>query len=253
MAGFNDDLKGYVGNKGFKDPAALADAYRNLEKLQGVPQDRLMKLPERFYDDNGLLTPEGRGIYERLGTPKDPKEYGIEAPKEGGDAKRLELFLKNAHDLGLTKAQAQRLAQADGEYANQFLAAQKEAAAAKFRDESNALNKEWGAAYEQNKTIAADGVRKLGLDNQKIDALSSVLGHAETMKLLHNIGKATGEASFVRGRRAEGPLEPATAKSRIAELTADRDFGSRLMNGEADAKALWQRLHEQAYQGTVNI
>ena len=26
-AGFNDDLKGYVGNKGFKDPAALADHF----------------------------------------------------------------------------------------------------------------------------------------------------------------------------------------------------------------------------------
>jgi hypothetical protein len=29
----------------------------------------------------------------------------------------------------------------------------------------------------------------------------------------------------------------------------DKDFGGRLMNGDAEAKAKWQRLHEQAANG----
>jgi len=45
-AGIADEgLRGYVQTKGFKDPGALAESYRNLEKLQGVPQERLLKLP----------------------------------------------------------------------------------------------------------------------------------------------------------------------------------------------------------------
>ena len=253
MAGFNDDLKGYVSNKGFKDPAAVADAYRNLEKLQGVPQDRLLKLPESFYDDKGALTPEGRGIFERMGAPKDPKDYGIETPKEGGDAARLEGFLKAAHEMGLTKAQAQKLAQTDGAYLQSVMETQKAQAAQAFNDQQKALQTEWGAAYDSNRNIAADAARRMGMDAKKIDALSAALGHAETMKLLASIGKSVGESAFVQGQRANTPLEPASAKTRISELMADKDFGQRLMNGEADAKATWQRLHEQAYQGTVNI
>ncbi len=253
MAGFNDDLKGYATTKGFKDPAAVTDAYRNLEKLQGVPQDRLLKLPESFYDDKGALTAEGRGIFERMGAPKDPKDYGIEMPKEGGDAARLEGFLKAAHEMGLTKAQAQKLAATDGAYMQQVLEAQKAQATQVFNDQQKALQAEWGAAYDSNRNIAADAARKMGLDAKKIDALSGALGHAETMKLLASIGKSVGESAFVQGQRANTPLEPASAKSRISELMADKDFGARLMNGEADAKATWQRLHEQAYQGTVNI
>lgn len=253
QAGFNDDLKGYIGLKGFKDPGQLADAYRSLEKLQGVPQDRLMKLPEQFYDEKGLLTPGGREIYERLGAPKDAKDYGIDAPKEGGDPARLQNFLKTALDLGLTKAQAQKLAASDGEYSSGFTAAMQEKSAAEFRNQQQALAKDWGAASEQNTRIAADAVRQLGWDSKKIDAVSAAIGHAETMKLLCNLGKAVGESAFIGGQRAAGPLEPATAQTRIRELQADRDFGAKLMNGDAEAKATWQRLHEQAYQGTVNV
>jgi hypothetical protein len=252
MAGFNDDLKGYVGNKGFKDPAALADAYRNLEKLQGVPQDRLMKLPESLLDANGALTAEGRAVFERIGAPKDSKEYGLVAA-EGGDPKRLEIMTKAMFDMGLTKAQATKLAAMDGEYIGGVQAAQKEMAAATFRDQDASLRKEWGAAFDQNRNVAADAMRKMGWDAKKVDALASVMGHADTMKMLNQMGKSFGEAAYVGGKAAAGPMEPSTAKSKITELMGDKDFGARLMNGDSEAKATWARLHEQAYQGTVNL
>jgi hypothetical protein len=251
MAGFNEDLKGYVSNKQFKDPAALADAYRNLEKLQGVPQDRLMKLPESMYDEKGALTAEGRGIYERLGAPKDAKDYGLEAPKDGGDPARLAAFLKNAHEMGLTKAQAQKLAASDSDYIQGLKTSGKEAAVANHKNQVDALTKEWGAAMESNTQIAREGKIRLGLDDAKVDALSSVLGHAETMKLLCNLGKSVSEGTFVKGGRPNAPLEPAGAHARIQELMQDKDFGTRLMNGEAEAKATWQRLHEQRANGQM--
>jgi hypothetical protein len=253
MAGFNEDLKGYVGNKGFKDPGALADAYRNLEKLQGVPQDRLLKLPEQFYDDKGALTAEGRGIYERLGAPKNAADYGIEVPKEGGDPKLMEHFTKLFYEAGVPKAAAQKIVAEWNGYQAAAATAMKDAQTAAHRDQVNALQKEWGAAYESNTNIAKDAVRRLGWDAAKIDAVASAIGHADTMKLLSNLGKATGESTFVTGQRASTPMEPASAKARITELMTDRDFGNRLMSGDAEAKATWQRLHEQAHQGTVNI
>jgi hypothetical protein len=253
MAGFNDDLKGYVGAKGFKDPASVVDAYKNLEKLQGVPQERLMKLPEQFYDDKGVLTADGRAIYERLGAPKEAKDYGIEVPKEGGDPKLMEHFTKIFHEAGIPKAAAQKIVAEWNGYQGAAAAAVKEVQAAEFRNQQQALQKEWGAATEQNTRIAADATRRLGWDAKKIDAVSAAIGHAETMKLLCNLGKAVGESAFISGRQPAGPLEPATAVSRINELKADKEFGNRLLNGDAEAKATWERLHQQAFQGQINL
>jgi hypothetical protein len=254
MAGFDDDMKGWATNKGYKGPGDLANAYRQLEKTIGVPPDRIVKLPESFYDEKGMLTAEGRAIKERLGAPKELKDYGIEAPKEGGDPKRLENFLNAAHRLGLTAREAQELAKVDGEYIAGMRTGLAEQAQQKFRDDDAALRKEWGAAFDQNKGIAAEGMRRLNISAQQVDALAGQLGHAETMKLLKNLGSSVSEGTFVRGGgRPDGVMEPAAAKSRIAELKLDTSFGAKLLNGDAEAKATWQRLHELAYQGTVNL
>lgn len=253
MAGFNDDLKGYVGNKGFKDASAVVDAYRNLEKLQGVPQDRLLKLPESFYDDKGNLTNDGRAIYERLGAPKEAKDYGIEVPKEGGDPKLMEHFTKIFHEAGIPKGAAQKIV---NEWNNLQAANAKsfqEAQAAEHANQVAKLDAEWGAAKEQNTQFAREGMKKMGMTAQQVDALSATLGHAETMKLLSNMGKATGEGSFVSGKPGTTSLEPANAASRIKELMSDKEFGAKLMNGDAEAKATWERLHKQAFLGTITV
>lgn len=253
MEGFSDDLRGYIGLKGFKDPATLADSYRNFEKLQGVPQDRLMKLPEQVYDDKGNLTAEGRGIYERLGAPKEMKDYGIEAPKENADPKRLESFLKAAHDIGLTKSQAQKLAAADTEYYGGLMNAAKEAHTIKFNDQKAALSREWGAAHDQNTNIAKEAVRTMGISAAQVDGIANVLGHAETMKLFHKLGRQVGELPFVGGARGDGLLEPATAVAKIKELAADKSFADKLFAGDAESKKKWDHLHQMAYQGNINL
>jgi hypothetical protein len=123
----------------------------------------------------------------------------------------------------------------------------------RFRDEDTALKAEWGAAFESNRNIAADAARKMGWDAKTIDALAGSLGHHKTMNLLKQIGQSLGEAAYVGGKSPTAPMEPAGAKAKIAELMADKDFGARLLNGDADAKATWERLHREAHQGTVNL
>lgn len=250
-AGFSEDLKGYTTHKGFKDPAQLAESYRNLEKLIGAPQERVMKLPERFYDDKGAFTPEGRAVYERLGAPKEAKEYGLDKlmPKEGGDKALMEHFSNVFHEAGIPKDAATKIVNSWNKYSEDFGSKMKEAATAKFKDSQQALQKDWGNAFEQNTRIAQDAVRTMGVTKEQIDAIASTLGHDQTMKLFHSFGTKVGEAPFIPGHRATEHTEPASARSQIKELMGDRDFGKKLMAGDADAKAKWDRLHKDATAG----
>ena len=249
--GFNDDQKGYIGNKGFKTPADLVESYRNLEKLRGVPQERLLTLPERFYDDAGKLTAEGRAIREKIGAPKEAKEYNLAMPKEGGDAKLTEHFRGLFHELGLPKADAEKIQGAWNTYAEQRGNAAKEAAVALARDQQAALAKEWGAATEQNINIAKDAIRAMGVKPEIVTALENSIGHHETAKLFHKLGTQVREAPFIGGSKPDAILEPVNAQQTIKDLRSDKEFGKRLLAGDKDAQAKWQRLHEQAYPGEV--
>src|SRR4051812_22872278 len=44
------ELRGFAELKGWKSPDDALVSYRNLEKLQGVPPERLLKLPEKADD-----------------------------------------------------------------------------------------------------------------------------------------------------------------------------------------------------------
>lgn len=249
--GFSDDQKGYVGNKGYKSAADLVDSYRGLEKLMGGPKDRLLALPERFYDDTGKLTPEGRAVRERLGAPKESKDYNLLSPKEGGDPKLLEHFRGLFHELGLPKSDAEKITGSWNAYAEAQSVAAKEVAAASFKDQQTQLAKEWGAATEQNTNLAKEAVRAMGIKESQINALSAALGHVEAMKFLHKLGTQVREAPFIGGGKPDALLEPVNAKAQIKELINDKNFGKLLSSGDRDAQAKWQRLHEMAHPGEL--
>lgn len=243
-ASFNDDNKGYVQNKGFKDPSSLLDSYRNLEKLVGVPADRVLKLPEK--DD----APEWAGIFERLGTPKDPKEYKIDLPKEGGDP----VLAANAREMfkaaGLTTKQASTLVEKWNAAQTAGKAAQVEQYNTQVNQDMTALKKEWGAAYDQEIGLAKLAANGLGFDQTKISQLEQVMGFAGVMKMFSGLGSKMGEDSFVRpaGGNGFGAMTPAQAKDRINALRADTDWVKRYTAGGASEKQEFQRLNEMAYQ-----
>lgn len=240
-AGFSDDLKGYIQNKGFKDPLGLVESYRNFEKLQGVPQDRLLKLPENI----DLGTPEGRAIFEKLGAPKDPKEYQIQIPKEHGDEKLANWFREVAYKNGFTHKQAEGLLGAwNAERAAALKATTEQLAQKAIAAEQN-LKKEWGGAFEQNTNIAKAGAKALGISKEQLDALEDSLGFDGAMKLFHKFGSATGEHEFVAGKPANGGiLTPQQAGARISELQKDKSFYARLKAQDVEAKKEWDRLHQ---------
>lgn len=243
--GFSDEVKGYVQNKGFKDTPSVIDSYRNLEKLMGVPQERLLKLPEK--DDD----PTWGSIYDRLGRPKEAKDYQLEIPAENGDEKFSEAAKGWFHELGLTKKQGETLTKKWNEFASGGVNAQKEAMASMVKEQDTNLRKEWGAAYEKNMDISSSVMNKFGISNEmgaKIGAALPPDLRVQLVKAFAQVGTGLGEDNFVRGNGAPGgSMTPAQAMDKIAALKGDNDFISRYVSGGVKEQAEMVRLLNLAH------
>lgn len=233
-ATLGDELKGYVQTKGFKDPGAVVDSYRNLEKLHGVPPERLLKLPEKFEGD------DARAVFQRIGMPKEAKDYNVQIPKELGDEKVAERIKEFAFKNNLTNRQVEALvAEEIADYNSRVESAKSQANVA-----SEQLKQKWGAAYEQNKNIAQAGAQAFGITKEHMAALDMALGPAGTMEMLHSLGVKSGESSFVSGTNPGAQTNtPDGAKVKIDALIKDASFNARLKAGDIDAKKQWDQLH----------
>lgn len=241
----DDGLKGYVQNKGFKSPKDVIESYRNFEKLRGVPQERLLALPENM----NLSTPEGRAVFERLGAPKEAKDYKIEIPKENGDTKLADWFRDVAYKNGMTHEQVAGLVGAWNESRSNAQKSMVEALTLKSQEQEANLKKEWGGAFDQNLNIAKAGAKAFGITDQQMDALEDSLGYDGALKLLHKFGVSTGEHQFHAGQPPKGGiLTPLQARQKIQELSADAGFYNRLKTGDVAAKQEWERLNKMAVQ-----
>lgn len=246
-AGLSPELQGYIQNKGFKGPQDLADSYRNLEKLHGVPAERMLKLPE------SMESPEARAVWERLGAPKEAKDYAIDVKKFGGDAETASMMGQTFFDAGIPKAAADKIVNKLAEYGDARTAARgKQMQDAIQSGEAN-LKNEWGAAFEQNKQLAKSASVALGLDAKQIDGLASVLGHEATLKLMHKLGSSVREDVFVQGKPAGGILAPSAAIQQRTDLMRDQAFVQRYLSGDAEANAKMTALNQMISPGDVSI
>lgn len=243
-SGLQEDMRGYVQNKGFKDPGAVVESYRHLEKMMGAPRERLLTLPEK------ADAPEWAQVYEKLGRPKDAKEYMLKAP-EGVDQANAEWAQNAFHKLGLSRTQGENLFNEWNNFSKAAVEAQAAAQAQKAEAEAQNIKKEWGMAYEQNVSVAKRAASEFGLTPEKVDALESALGYEGTMKLLQSIGSKFSESSFVTpSTKSTGfgnALTPEAAKNRIQALRQDNDFVRRYTNGDMAARTELDNLHVMAY------
>lgn len=240
---FNDDLKGYVQNKGFKDPQSVVESYKNFEKLMGAPKDRLLKLPEK------ADAPEWNEVYTKLGRPSDPKEYDFKLP-EGSDPVFDSWARENFHKLGLTKTQAETLMKGYTELNTKLGTDMNDKMQMQIKEQELNLKKEWGAAFDQNVQVAKKAAAQFGLDGKAIDNLETALGYDGVMKFLQNIGSKIGESSFVGSNSIQGfggVSTPEQARYQIAELKKDSNFISKWQAGDAESRNKLTQLHKWAY------
>lgn len=246
--GFDAETKGYIETKGFKDQKAVVESYRNMEKLLGVPREKIVRWPDNV-DEPGALNE----VYQRLGRPDTKEGYGLTVNKDGSNKAMVDTLQEMFHANGVSKKQADAFLstvakiEAEGKAAHDA----KIEAAGKAAEES--LKREWGAAWEQKTSAAKRAAREFGLSPESIDKMEASIGYTELMKFLDTVGSKLGEGSFHNPGGGNQTLihTPAAALNRIQALKSDEAFTKRLDNKDAAALAEWSRLHKEAFPDNV--
>lgn len=252
--GLDNDAMALVNDRQWKGIPDVLSSYRNLEKLSGVPLDRIIKLP-------GANDPvESWGaVYDRLGRPKAATDYKIPLP-EGDTGEFAKVIAPIFHAAGLSQGQVQQIA----EKHNAFIAEQTkqatEAAKTAHAAEMTQLQTEWGADYAKNNDIVDKAAESFGMTKEQVLALKQAMGPRAAMKFLHNIGsKIAVEGSFVAGDKGGGSgFDAMNSQMAIAKIEANRTdrtfvekFNSKDPVVRGQARAEMERLHQIAYPGAV--
>jgi len=228
--GFDPELTGFVEHKGFKTPGALAKSYRELEKLQRTPRERLLELPD------ASAAPEAWDpVYQRLGRPESPDGYGDLPQVKSGEVDLTADIRALVHKAGLNPRQAKALVEGFGART----AALAEAREAEFEAASTAalgdLRREWGQEYEKNirlgkgvadRVYQAMGYKDVAEMQADLSKVERELGTGKFLKLFAFMGRGMGEAPFVNGERPGGDspfgaMTPERARAGMAALRAD--------------------------------
>jgi hypothetical protein len=243
------EVKGFKGNDGVEFSETILDSYRNLEKLRGVPQERLLTLPENMEDAEAM-----KPIMAKLGlaAPEKAEDYGF-VSMEGADPEFSATAQTWMHEIGVPPKMAQAIAERWNKYAAERAAADDTAYAETVAVEKGQLQAEQGAKYDAFIEEAKRGAQRFGLDEEAITDLQASIGFKKTMTFLNNVGKGLGEGEFVEGNNSKKTFEmsPEAARSELNSLKGDKAFYDRLMAGNADAKGKWDRLNAIAATGAV--
>lgn len=243
----NQELSGYIGNKGWENAGQVIEGYQNLEKLLGDKANALLVPKE------GDETAWG-DFYNRLGRPGNAGEYKFEVP-EGGDEKLTDWFKETAHKYGLSQNQAASLFDAWNQFAqsgNEEAASQQEAQSAQ---DINDLKRSWGNEYDANIKAAQRAAQRFGFTEEEMVGMESSIGTKAMLERFAGMGRALGEDSFEGGSNAVSSfgLTPDVAQQQIKDLQMDQTFQAAYLDagnpGHKAAKEKMTRLFSAAYPG----
>jgi len=254
-AGVNDEGLVLVGDRQWKNPGELVTSYRNLEKLSGVPPDRLLKLPTEK-DGPDAWKP----IFSKLGMPDTADKYVVPVP-DGDKGDFAKVARDWFHGANMTQSQVTKLT----EQWNTFQAAQAKSqqAAIETRNLTDVteLKKSWGTDYDANAGLADRAADAFGIDQAMLDALKQVAGPKKAMEFLHQVGKKLGvEDSSVPGmgsRDTTTSMTPEMAKAEMDRLKQDKTFAQLFASQDPqqkmDARNRMARLAQVAFPGTTTV
>lgn len=246
----DEDTRGYVENKAWykdgKDPKdVLLDsvkAYRELEKFRGANENELLKLPKEG-DADGWAK-----VYDKLGRPESPDKYEFVAP-EGRelDTEAVGMFAKTAHELGLTKGQAEKVFDVYTQYETQMVEQQRESIKQQSEQEIHDLKKEWGAQYDERKNLALQAAKHFDIGETDVNYMEAALGLKKTYDILGRFGDALREDKRIDGGSVTTfGLTPAAAKNKLSEYSPSKLLEIAGNTNSAEYKE-WQRLNDIAY------
>lgn len=247
-AGFSDEsLRGFVANKQFKDPAMMAESYRNLEKLRGVPEDQLLKI--------SADPAEQKAMWQKLGTPDKPEGYGLDTAADAPQSQKdfTDWAKATALKANMTTEQFKSFVGEWNTRAQTEAKNKTEAQLATAKQEFDGLKAEWGNAYDQKTNVATAAAKEFGLTVEQIDGIQKTLGYSKTMKLLSDIGSKLGEGTFTQGSQPPANLSVDAAKAQIALKKSDPAYMAKYATKDQLVYAEFSKLLADAYPGTTSV
>ena len=255
-AGLDTDSMALVNDRQWKGVPDVLTSYRNLEKLIGVPPERILKLP----GDKDPAESWG-SVYDRLGRPKAATDYKIPLP-EGDSGEFAKSIAPIFHEAGLSQAQVQKIAERHNALMGEQIKKATEATKAAQEKEIVELKSEWGHDYEKNNDTVDRAAAAFGMTKEHATALKQAMGPKAAMKFLYAIGsKIAVEGQFVSGEKGGGggfeSMTPEIAQAKITANVKDRSFMERFNSADpvvrGDARKEMERLHQFAYPGGADI
>src|SRR6266705_1616244 len=236
--GADAETLGFWQNKGYdvSDPLKLATGltkqYREAEKFIGVPPDQVVKLPKA-----DAKPEEFAAMWQRLGAPKEAKEYDFSGVKFAGNDLEpafADAMRQGLHASSVPKDKASAIVASVVKYLESADTTESTVNAQKLAEEKTKLQTNWGDKFNFNHLQAIEGARRLGITPEATKALENQIGYADLMETMRKIGANTREDTFVErgtGSAAGDVTTREGAMARKAELMADPAWGDRYIKG----------------------
>jgi hypothetical protein len=240
VAGVDEATVGHWTAKGWANKSAAevaveaTKAWKEAERFVGAPADSLVRLPKDAKDEPGW-----NAVWQRLGKPKEAKEYDFAGVKFSDGTALEETFLNTmreaAWSLNLPKDAAASIVQRFTKYLEDAEVGEKAERDAKLLEQKAALKKNWGPNEAPNMFVAQRAAAALGVSPQDIAALESVIGYDRIMEMFRTIGTKIGEDKFVQStNKAMGnaPMTRDEAVARKADLMSDQVWVKAFLAGD---------------------
>jgi len=233
-------IRGVAELRKWSSPAEAVKSYTELEKMKGIPGDRILAVPEKPDDAEGW-----NKVYDRLGRPAKPEDYNLPVPQDFGDPEFAKAAAVKFHGMGFSQKQATDLATWWNEqqlaYITESDRTRQQEAEMDLRD----LRREWGGAYEEREELAKRAVREfiepLGMDADTLTLMEEAIGTANLIKLFAAVGEKLGESRYAESSPGAAAnafgLTPDAAKARLAQLMQDKEWGSKVLKNPGGPEA----------------
>lgn len=222
-----EPVRELMNTKAYKNPAELAMAYHNLNKLQNNAGD-VVEMPKADAPKE-----KWDAFYAKLGRPETADKYDFK-PAEGvqHDPNTVKFGKELFYELGVPAAKAGEAVQKWDKFVQGQLAAQASAAQQQNEQQITALETKWGPDLEKNKAAGQRVVAALGLSNDVITGVEKNIGSAAIVELLALIGRKSDEGKLLGGGTPPDPNDPSSMSkeainAKITELQGNAEFQAK--------------------------
>lgn len=218
------DVQTHLGNS-IRIPgenAGEADVKAFHEKL-------VQRVPGLYYFPKEGDEQATAALFEKLGRPKEPKDYEVVVPKDGTEVPG---FRDVVHKNGLTKAQVKNLS----EWFSGLQSGQAEQQMKAHTAEVAKLDAEWGAAKPQKIAAIVALAAKTGAPAPMIEAIQKGTMPPAALRWYDSMVKAIGtEGTNLTVDKNLGPVQltPSEAEKQIDEIMARKEYREKTPLGQS--------------------